>query len=68
MKIIRVFMIAFLTIGSISFAKSGQVNCYSESRAKAGATYYDCGDCTIKFNSKGFGTASFCETEPEIRG
>lgn len=68
MKIIRISMVVFLTLGSITISKSNQVTCYSESRAKSGATYYDCGDCESKFNSKGFGITSICETAPVIGG
>jgi len=44
------------------------VTCYSESRSKSGATYYDCGDCTKQFNSKGTGTSSTCSTGPSLPG
>lgn len=36
------------------------VDCYSESDAKKGSTYYDCGDCTLVHNSKGKGSKRTC--------
>jgi hypothetical protein len=68
MKAIIVLLIVILATGPIFFAKSGQVTCYSESRAKSGATYYDCGNCTQNFNSRGVGFASTCNSNPEIGG
>lgn len=38
------------------------VTCYSSSSAKSGATYYDCGNCSRQFNSKGRGDSSTCTT------
>ncbi len=38
------------------------VTCYSEQRSKSGASYYNCGDCTERFNSKGKGSTSTCTT------
>lgn len=36
------------------------VVCYYESRAKAGATYYDCGTCKKEFNARGVGKTGTC--------
>ncbi len=40
----------------------GTVTCYSSSRSKSGATYYDCGNCSKQYNSKGVGASSTCHT------
>lgn len=68
MKAIKVLLFAILAVGPIFLVKSGQVTCYSESRVKSGATYYDCGNCTQSFNSRAVGLASSCNTSPEIGG
>ncbi|MDR1056247.1 MAG: hypothetical protein LBL90_10630 [Prevotellaceae bacterium] len=39
------------------------VDCYSSSSEKKGATYYDCGQCTRQFNSKGVGSTRTCATQ-----
>ena len=37
------------------------VDCFSQSRAKSGATYYDCGKCTKEYNAKGTGNMRTCK-------
>ena len=38
------------------------VTCYSESRYRRGATYWDCGDCTRYCDARGKGSTSTCTT------
>ena len=45
-----------------AFDDVGEVTCYSESRSKSGASYYSCGDCDERFNSKGVGSSGTCST------
>ncbi|MFR9531608.1 MAG: hypothetical protein SNH05_09635 [Rikenellaceae bacterium] len=56
------FMLANLEALTSGEVESGStVICYSESRSKSGATYYDCGDCANKvYNSKGVGDTGKC--------
>lgn len=41
---------------------NNEVTCYSSSDSKKGSTYYDCGDCSKQFNSKGTGESRTCRT------
>ncbi|GHV27015.1 hypothetical protein FACS1894176_08470 [Bacteroidia bacterium] len=38
------------------------VTCYSSSKSSSGSTYYDCGNCSKQFNSKGTGNSGTCTT------
>ena len=38
------------------------VTCYSESRYRRGASYWDCGDCTRYSDARGKGATSTCTT------
>jgi len=60
-------VVLFFIFGLILPTKSEQgggntVTCFSESRSKPGATYWDCGDCKKYFNSRGYGSSSTCIT------
>ena len=55
-------LVSLIAMNTANAESGGSVTCYSESRAKSGATYYDCGDCTKQFNSKGYGSSSTCTT------
>ncbi len=64
----RTVAMSDLALANVEALASGEgdggnsVTCYSSSQSKSGATYYDCGNCSKQFNSKGVGSSSTCKT------